>query len=82
MFSFGKAGRKLNETEQRQIALDLLLEAWNNAIEQGVDPETISKTAIFTGLSDMVNSYGEGAVADMTEELPQRIRQGDFTVRR
>jgi hypothetical protein len=82
MFSFAKTGQQLSEQDQRQIALDLLLEAWTNAIDKGVDTEVLSKTAIFTGLSDMVEAYGERAVAEMTEELPQRIRRGDFTVQR
>jgi len=82
MFSFGKTGPQVSEEEQRQIALDALVDAWSNAIDKGVDTEVLSKTAIFTGLSDMVAVYGERAVADMTNDLPQRIRQGDFTVKR
>jgi len=82
MFSFAKAGPQMSEQEQRQVALDALLDAWTNAIDKGVDAEVLSKTAIFTGLSDMVAVYGERAVADMTTELPDRIRQGDFTVKR
>jgi len=82
MFSFAKTGQQLSEKDQRQVALDLLVEAWNNAIDKGVDTEVLSKTAIFAGLSDMVDSYGERAVSEMTKDLPERIRQGDFTVRR
>jgi hypothetical protein len=82
MFSFAKTGQQLSEEQQREIALDLLLEAWNNAIDRGVDTEVLAKTAIFAGLSDMVGAYGERAIAEMTEELPRRIRGGDFTVRR
>jgi len=82
MFSFAKTGQKLSEKDQRQVALNLLVEAWNNAIDKGVDTEVLSKTAIFAGLSDMVDSYGERAVSEMTKDLPERIRQGDFTVRR
>ncbi len=81
MFSFAKAGRELSDKEQRQVALDLLLDAWSNAIDKGVEAEVVSTTAIFAALSEMVGTYGELAVADMTEDLPQRIRQGDFTVR-
>lgn len=82
MFSFAKTGQQLSEQDQRQIALDLLLNAWDNAIAKGVDTEVLSKTAIFAGISDMVDAYGERAVAEMTKELPDRIRKGDFTVRR
>ncbi len=82
MFPFKTAERKVKEQEQRQIALDALLEAWDNAIAKGVETDVVSKTAIFAGLSDMVAVYGERAVADMTKDLPQRIRQGDFTVQR
>jgi len=82
MFSFAGKGQQVSEADQRQIALDALLEAWNTAIAKGVDTEVLAKTAIFAGLSDMVGAYGERAIAEMTEELPGRIRAGDFTVRR
>jgi len=82
MFSFAKTGKQLDQKDQQQIAVDLLVGAWNSAIEKGVDTEVLCKTAIFTGLSDMVDAYGERAIAEMTEDLPQRIRQGDFTVRK
>ena len=36
--------------------------------------------AIFAALSDMIASYGEEPVAIMAERLPQRIRNGEFTV--
>jgi hypothetical protein len=82
MFSTVKAGAaKLSEAEQRQLALDTLMDAWNTAIKKGVDADVLAKTAIFAGLSDIVGAYGERAIADMTRELPDRSRQGDFTVR-
>ncbi len=80
MFSFAKAGRQLSENEQRQVALRLLLDAWNSAIDQGIDKDVVASTAMFAALSDMIGAYGEDSVADLTTELPERIRKGDFTV--
>lgn len=80
MFSLKKTGHKLSESEQRQAALKLLLDAWNSAIDQGIDKDVVASTAMFAALSDLIGAYGEDPVAEMTTELPERIRKGDFTV--
>ncbi len=64
----------------KQMALRYILEAWEEAIYEGVDPDAIATAAIFAALSDMVATYGEEPVATMCERLPERIRTGEFTV--
>ena len=58
----------------------LSLEAWEEAVYDGLDPDCIATAAIFAALSDMIASYGEEPVAVMCERLPERIRNGEFTV--
>ena len=61
MFSFAKQGQQVSEAEQRQIALDVLLEAWNTAIDRGVDTEVLAKTAIeATHSGASTTSYSPG----------------------
>ncbi|MEO1159673.1 MAG: hypothetical protein AAFW74_04330 [Pseudomonadota bacterium] len=64
----------------RQAALRYILDAWEEAVYDGLDPDCVATAAIFAALSDMIASYGEEPVAIMAERLPERIRNGEFTV--
>ena len=66
--------------DEKQVALRYILEAWEEAVYDGIDPDCIATAAIFAALSDMIASYGEEPVAVMCERLPVRIRSGEFTV--
>lgn len=70
------------EGEQRRLALQNILDAWDETLGEGVSPDILASTAIFAALSDMVEAYGEEAVADMTDGLSDRIRSGEFTLNR
>ena len=65
--------------DQKRTALKHILEAWDKALDDGVEPELLATSAIFAALSDMVDIYGEGPVADMAASLPDRIRSGEFS---
>ena len=69
-----------SEDEQKAVALELLLDAWDEALSRGCSPELVATSAIFAALTDMVDIYGEGPVADMAEGLPDRIRRGEFSI--
>jgi hypothetical protein len=76
-------GRSAIEAErQKKVALDILLEAWDRALGEGVAPELLASTAIFAALADLVEAHGEDAVAEMLDALPARVRQGEFTLRK
>jgi predicted YcjX-like family ATPase len=66
--------------EAKHLALRYILDAWEEAIYDGLDPDCIATAAIFAALSDMIASYGEEPVAVMCERLPERIRTGEFTI--
>jgi predicted YcjX-like family ATPase len=74
------AFEELPPHEAKQAALRYILEAWEEAIYDGLDPDCIATAAIFAALSDMIATYGEEPVAIMCERLPERIRSGEFTV--
>ncbi len=71
---------ELPPQEAKQAALRYILEAWEEAIYDGLDPDAIATAAMFAALSDMIATYGEEPVAVMCERLPERIRSGEFTV--
>jgi predicted YcjX-like family ATPase len=70
----------LKATEPKYVALRYILDAWEEAVYDGVDPDCIATAAIFAALSDMIATYGEEPVSVMCERLPERIRAGEFTV--
>ena len=66
--------------DEKQLALRYLLDAWQEAVYEGVDPDCLATAAIFAALSDMIATYGEEPVAAMCERLPERVRVGEFTL--
>lgn len=67
-------------SEAKHLALRYILDAWEEAVYEGLDPDCIATAAIFAALSDMVATYGEEAVAVMCGKLPERIRTGEFSI--
>ena len=61
-------------------AMRYLLDARDQALDDGVKTQNVAYSALFMALSDLVTSYGEPAVADLTESLVDRVRNGEFTV--
>ena len=70
-----------SDTEQKQIALSFLLEAWSEARMEGVDGDCLAQASLFSALSELVTTYGEDATAKFAEGLPARIRNGEFSIR-
>lgn len=68
--------------EQKKAALGYILEAWEEAVYEGVEPELLANAALFKAFSDLVTTYGEDAVAEMTSGLAQRVQQGEFSLHR
>jgi hypothetical protein len=68
--------------EQKQAALRYILDAWEEALHDGIEPEMLANAALFAALADLIGAYGESAVAKMTTGLSRRIQHGEFTVKR
>jgi hypothetical protein len=57
-----------------------LYEAWSEAQLDGVDGDCLAQAALFSALSELVNTYGEDATAKYSEGLSARIRNGEFSI--
>ncbi len=68
------------EQRSRHAALRYIIEAWGEAVYDGLHPDSVASAALFAALSEMVTAYGEENVARMAEGLPARIRNGEFTL--
>lgn len=69
-----------SEADQKARALDLVLEAWDKALGEGIEPEVLASVAIYAALVDMVDQFGQTAVADFCATLPERVRNGEFSL--
>ena len=75
-----KTSSGAKKEEPKHVALRYILDAWEEALFDGIDSDCVATAAIFAALSDMIAAYGEEPVANMTERLPERIRAGEFTI--
>ena len=77
-----RAGKTLEDKARSQEALRYILDAWEEALHDGIEPEMLANAALFAALADLVAAYGEDAVAKMTGGLSRRIQHGEFTLNR
>ncbi|MET0347281.1 MAG: hypothetical protein ABW031_02040 [Methyloceanibacter sp.] len=77
-----RARETAEEKARSQEALRYILDAWEEALHDGIEPEMLANAALFAALADLVESYGEDAVAKMTGGLSRRIQHGEFTLTR
>ncbi|WP_367116862.1 hypothetical protein [Bauldia sp.] len=68
--------------EKKRLALSYLTEAWEEAASAGVDVEILAHAAMFRAFADLVETYGEEAVAGLAHTLPDRIRAFEFSLSR
>ncbi|HEY7550382.1 MAG TPA: hypothetical protein VH913_12820 [Hyphomicrobiaceae bacterium] len=63
-------------------ALNFILNAWEEAAENGIPPEMMAYAALYAALTDLVGAFGEGAVVTLIKELGPRVQKGEFTLYR
>ena len=66
--------------DERRAALSFVTEAFAEAILAGIESESFAHAALFAALQELVDTYGEEAVASFANRLPERITAGEFTV--
>ena len=66
--------------ERKRAALEYILSAWSEADEAGIEPEVVASMAIYAALTDLAETMGTEALAQLVAELPQRIRHGEFSI--
>ena len=77
-----RTSRSSENDAQKQAALRYILDAWEEALHDGIEPEMLANAALFAALADLIGVYGEDAVAKMTTGLTRRIHHGEFTLKR
>ncbi len=78
--SYISAHDPMPDHEQKQAALSYLNEAWAEARHDGVDGDCLAQASLFAAFAELVGTYGEDAVAKFVEGLPNRVRNGEFSL--
>ncbi|ODA67303.1 hypothetical protein A7A08_02050 [Methyloligella halotolerans] len=72
----------LADDDHKEAALSYILDAWEEALLDGIEPEMLANAALFAAFADLISIYGEDAVAKMAGNLSRRVTNGEFTVKR
>jgi hypothetical protein len=67
---------------ERQLALEYLAEAWNSAEEDGLETASLAHASLFAALATFVRLHGDEATAELVQQLPERIRNGEYNLER
>jgi hypothetical protein len=68
----------LIRSEMRLEALKSHGEAWAEGISQGIDPQILADTALYTAFNELIRVEGEEAVLALVDRLKDRILCGEF----
>jgi hypothetical protein len=71
----------LAESDQKRLALGYLQDAWAEALHDGIEGDCLAQTALFLAFAELIATYGEEPAARYADNLSQRIRNGEFSVR-
>ncbi len=66
--------------EEKRVALSYVTEAFEEARQDGLDGDCVAHAALFAAFKELVETYGEEAVATFAENLPDKVRAGGFSV--
>ncbi len=68
-----------SDQEHPRLATNLIIDAYEKAIADGISPETVATAALSTAIGLMVQIHGQDIVAKTLEDIPQKVRAGTFT---
>jgi hypothetical protein len=76
------AFEELNAADARRAALAYVSEAFAEAVLDGIDVDAFADAALCAAFRELVANYGEERVAALADGLAERIRRGEFSLRR
>jgi hypothetical protein len=73
---------ELNAADARRAALAYVSEAFAEAVLDGIDADAFADAALCAAFRELVANYGEDRAASLAEGFVERIRRGEFSLRR
>lgn len=80
--AFLEVSKNTQKESSQQAALRHVLEAWEDAICEGIEPEKLAHATLYAALCEFVSVYGEEKTADIVRDLRKRVFNGEFTIYR
>ena len=68
--------------EKQRVAAEFIEEAWNQALQEGIEPAIMAESGLIALLTKFHAHDGENAVGQLIEELPERLDCGEFDANR
>jgi hypothetical protein len=72
---------ELNDADARRAALNYVSEAFAEALLDGIDVDAFAEAAFCAAFRELVALHGEERTACVAQDLPERIRCGEFSTR-
>ena len=69
--------RLLREEKQR-VALEFFEDAWQAALDEGIEPAILAETAVEAALTGLDREEGQSSVARLVAALGERCENGAF----
>jgi hypothetical protein len=64
--------------EKHRVAVEFIQEAWNSAIQEGIEPHILAESGLFAILTQYHAQVGEAAVVELINSLSDRLESGHF----
>jgi hypothetical protein len=68
--------------EKQRVAAEFIEEAWNSAMQEGIEPSILAESGLTTLLKKLHAHDGDNAVVQLIEALPDRLDCGEFDAQR
>jgi len=68
--------------EKRRVAVEFIEEAWNSALQEGIEPSILADGGLVALLTKLHEHDGATAVEDLIQTLSHRLESGQFDSKR
>jgi len=68
--------------EKQRVASHFLHEAWDSALEEGIEPQILADSGIDVALTRLFTEVGEDDVRGLIDTLSDRLASGHFDASR
>ncbi len=77
-----QALEELDAADARRAALTYVCEAFAEAVLDGIDVDAFAEAALCAAFRELVANHGEDQASTLAERFAERIRRGEFSLRR
>ena len=69
---------RLIREEKHRVAKEFFQEAWNGAVQEGIESSILAESAVVIALTRLHSSEGEKQVTGLLDSLIARLESGHF----